>query len=105
MIQKYEKHELTFSSKERAWASINKIFPEGFTKDEICSKEVGYDIYASLVPNYYIRIYDYTSAHNQAIKENKIVIIRFCFYGNGQQATIYIEPNEEEEKDNQTDNN
>lgn len=46
------------TSKEQAWAEVNKIFPTDYEKDEAASQRAGYDIYRHREFNYYNRVCD-----------------------------------------------
>jgi hypothetical protein len=46
------------TSKEQAWAEVNKLFPTDYEKDEASSLRAGYDIYRHPTLNYYNRICD-----------------------------------------------
>ncbi|GHU46845.1 hypothetical protein FACS1894120_4350 [Clostridia bacterium] len=46
------------TSKEQAWAAVNKIFSTDYEKDEASSARAGYDIYRHHSLNYYNRICD-----------------------------------------------
>lgn len=49
---------MNVSTREQAWAEVNKIFPTDYEKDEGSSKRAGYDIYRHPTLNYYNRICD-----------------------------------------------
>lgn len=46
------------TSRDAAWAEVNKIFPTDYEKDEASSARAGYDIYRHPTLNYYNRICD-----------------------------------------------
>lgn len=49
---------MTVTTKEQAWAEVNRLFPTDYEKDEAASLRAGYDIYRHPTLNYYTRICD-----------------------------------------------